>query len=107
MSKPTPARQRPAATSPLAGQPALVPAVEGLRVGDQTAAQAAADQSAQAPAQPAPGPVARESDWVQMGPYVPKEIKQALKVRCAQLGIEMRQAATEAYRAWLEKNPAP
>ncbi|MCU7827375.1 hypothetical protein [Kitasatospora sp. DSM 101779] len=84
----------------------LVPAVEGLRVGDQTA-QSAAEPATSAQPAPAAGPVARESDWVQMGAYVPKKIKQALKVRCARLGIEMRQACAEAYRAWLEKNPAP
>ncbi|WP_030277789.1 hypothetical protein [Streptomyces sp. NRRL B-24484] len=105
MSKPS-ARQRPAGTSPLAAQAALVPAVEGLRVGGQTAQSAAGPATSAQPA-PAAGPVARESDWVQMGTYVPKEIKQAFKVRCARLGIEMRQACAEAYQARGEKNPAP
>ncbi len=42
---------------------------------------------------------------VPLGTYVPAEVKRTLKARCAELGVEMQDAVTEALTAWLAQHP--
>lgn len=86
-------RSRPGAHSPLTAQ------VEPITTSGNTQARQHASTLAR--------PTTSDTDaWVNFSTYLPAPLRRTLKARCAALGIELREATTQAVNAWLDTHPA-
>lgn len=60
--------------------------------------------SAAPPAEPVPG--LGFDRWVDMTTTIPESVRQDVRVACAIHGVKLKDAVTEALRAWLLEHPA-
>ncbi len=89
-ARPQPERRSPVPTSGIGAPPPLYPSVERIVPG--------AGQTSSAPAAPKPR-------LEMLSTRVPLDLKRQVKVRAALLGIDMQDAAREAWSAWLDAHP--
>jgi hypothetical protein len=54
----------------------------------------------------APPPAEPAELWVDMTTTIPESVRQDVRVACAIHGVKLKDAVTEALRAWLEDHPA-
>lgn len=85
-------RQRPAAESDLAGRPRLRAEVEAITPQEKTES----DSNGRRPAG-----AKRDEPLVMFGQRVPVSLQRKVKIAAVHRGIELQEAAVEAWRAWL------
>lgn len=54
----------------------------------------------------APAPAEPVDPWVDMTTTIPNSVRQDVRVACAIHGVKLKDAVTEALRAWLVEHPA-
>ena len=54
----------------------------------------------------APPPTDPVDPWVDMTTTIPNSVRQDVRVACAIHGVKLKDAVTEALRAWLVEHPA-
>lgn len=84
-------RQRPAAESDLAVRPRLHAEVEAIMPQEITESESAGRRRASEPNEP----------LVMFGQRVPVSLQRKVKIAAVHRGIELQEAAVEAWRAWL------
>lgn len=54
----------------------------------------------------APAPAEPVDPWVDITTTIPRSVRQDVKVACAIHDVKLKDAVTEALRAWLREHPA-